>query len=155
MEVDAPLNPHLPTELTEGWTSIDAIDMHAGGEPLRIILNGFPALRAACDYEYLVKKADTPDLGLAVQCKKMKDGKDDHAAQFPLTKRHLFNDRDGDPVTTLVCSDTGGPIMSSAISRNDKAPLSPRQQTIYQIVRSRMQAGDSTTRELVRGDLKA
>ncbi|WP_226704555.1 hypothetical protein [Microbulbifer elongatus] len=47
MEVDAPLTPHLPTELTEGWTSIDAIDMHTGGEPLRIILNGFPALTAS------------------------------------------------------------------------------------------------------------
>ena len=136
-------------------TGATVLLVHHTGKGDQETARGASALRAACDYEYLVKKADTPDLGLAVQCKKMKDGKDDHAAQFSLTKRHLFNDRDGDPVTTLVCSDTGGPIMSSSISRNDKAPLSPRQQTIYQIVRSRMQAGGSTTRELVRGDLKA
>ena len=47
MENHARLNPDIPAELTEGWASIDAIDMHTGGEPLRIILNGFPALTAS------------------------------------------------------------------------------------------------------------
>ncbi|WKD48143.1 proline racemase family protein [Microbulbifer spongiae] len=34
----------IPADLTAQWTCIDAIDMHTGGEPLRIILDGFPPL---------------------------------------------------------------------------------------------------------------
>ncbi|NQY06612.1 MAG: proline racemase family protein [Flavobacteriaceae bacterium] len=36
----------------ESWYQIDTIDMHTGGEPLRVILNGFPELKGNSVLEY-------------------------------------------------------------------------------------------------------
>lgn len=42
------------TEFTvpDNWVSIKTIDMHTGGEPLRVILSGFPELRGSSVLEY-------------------------------------------------------------------------------------------------------
>ena len=36
----------------EGWVQIRTIDMHTGGEPLRVIVSGFPALKGTSVLEY-------------------------------------------------------------------------------------------------------
>ncbi|WP_160153732.1 proline racemase family protein [Microbulbifer sp. ALW1] len=38
------LNSEIPAKLIANWRSVDTIDMHTGGEPLRVILRGFPTL---------------------------------------------------------------------------------------------------------------
>ena len=136
-------------------TGATVLLVHHTGKDDSKIARGASALRAACDYEYLVERAQTPDPQVVAKCKKMKDGKDDHAAQFILKERHLFDDSDGDPVTSLVCSDSGKSAMASAVTDVDKPSLPPRQQSIWQAVRSRQQHGDSTARAVVRDDIKA
>ncbi|RMH20210.1 MAG: proline racemase [Acidobacteria bacterium] len=42
------LASRLPAErLPPGWLAIDAVDAHAAGEPLRVVVGGFPELRGA------------------------------------------------------------------------------------------------------------
>ena len=141
-------------ELT-AQTGATALLVHHTGKGDAKTARGASALRGACDYEYLIERGKTPDPQVVVKCTKMKDGKDDHAAQFTLKERHLFHDSDGDPVTSLVCSDSGNPVMASAVSGLDKPSLTPRQQSIWQAVRARQQRGDSTARAVVRDDIKA
>ncbi|WP_226704055.1 AAA family ATPase [Microbulbifer elongatus] len=136
-------------------TGATVLLVHHTGKGDSKTARGASALRAACDYEYLIERAQTPDLQVVAKCKKMKDGKDDHAAQFTLKERHLFNDSDGDPVISLVCSDSGKPVMASAVADADGPSLTQRQQSIWQAVRSRQQHGDSTARAVVRDDIKA
>ncbi|MEO0570826.1 MAG: proline racemase family protein [Bacteroidota bacterium] len=38
--------------IPKGWLQIETIDMHTGGEPLRVILNGFPELKGTSVLEY-------------------------------------------------------------------------------------------------------
>ncbi|WP_158078574.1 AAA family ATPase [Microbulbifer mangrovi] len=135
-------------------TGASVLVVHHTGKSEAKTARGASALRGACDYEYLVEKAKTPNTQLTVKCTKMKDGKDDHGGQFTLSERHLFNDSDGDPVTSLVCGDKGSTIMASSIDLAEK-PLTAGQQSIWQAVRSRLQHGDSTERKLVIDDLKA
>jgi len=47
-------NIYSKTQFTppEDWLRIQTIDMHTGGEPLRVILNGFPRLRGNTVLEY-------------------------------------------------------------------------------------------------------
>lgn len=39
-------------EIPSGWTQIKTIDMHTGGEPLRVIVDGFPDLQGTSVLEY-------------------------------------------------------------------------------------------------------
>lgn len=38
--------------IPEGWLQIETVDMHTGGEPLRVILDGFPELKGNSVLEY-------------------------------------------------------------------------------------------------------
>ena len=39
-------------QIPDSWLSIQTIDMHTGGEPLRVILDGFPAIEGSSVLEY-------------------------------------------------------------------------------------------------------
>ena len=114
---------------------------------------GSTSLRAAADFEYQIKRAETGHPAIVLKSTKAKDDREAPPQIFHLTERHLYTDSDGDPVTSLVCSDIGEAAPEEA-PRKEASDLSPREQTLWQAVRSRTATGESTAIAVIRDDLK-
>ncbi|MCA0892848.1 AAA family ATPase [Microbulbifer agarilyticus] len=139
-------------ELT-AQTGATALLVHHTGKGDAKTARGASALRGACDYEYLIERGKTQDPQLVVKCTKMKDGKDDHGGQFALTERHLFNDRDGDPVTSPVCADTSTAL--TICTEGAKTTLTPKELKLWKLVHDRTESDNPVVKALIKDDMAA
>lgn len=129
------------------------IVVHHSGVADKERARGSSALRAACDFEYRVDRVKDESPAFVLTSTKAKDDKEKPQQMFRLSPVSLFTDSDGDEVQTLVASNVGEE--PPAEEEQQDAPLTDKEQMVYQIIRARQQAGHPTTREMVRDDLKA
>ncbi len=125
---------------------------HSGHDKDRA--RGSSSLRAACDFEYRIKRTENETLAYVLTCTKSKDEKEPPEEMFTLASHELFTDSDGDKVCSLSALNYG---QEPPAENNEQqgTKLSKNEQTLYQVVRSRMANRDSTKKALVRDDLKA
>ncbi|WP_102452161.1 AAA family ATPase [Vibrio breoganii] len=114
---------------------------------------GSSALKAACDFEYRVDRSEGEGLAMVLSHTKSKDDKEQLKQLFNLVPIKLFVDSDQEYVTSLVAENQGQDAPQEAEA--SAIPLSKHEQTLYQIVRSRLAVGESATVEIVRDDMKA
>ncbi|WP_062260826.1 AAA family ATPase [Endozoicomonas arenosclerae] len=134
-------------------TGATIVVVHHTGKNKEKDARGSSALRAACDFEYCIER---PSKGMyyTLSCTKVKDSEPPKTQAFDMSIKHLFNDQDGDAVTTLVPTVEGRepPVEEP----EEKAiRLTGNHEAVLQAVRSRMASGESTVRSVIRDDLKA
>ncbi|MFA0474852.1 AAA family ATPase [Vibrio breoganii] len=133
---------------------VTVLIVHHSGVQDKERARGSSALRAACDFEFRVERAKRETPALILASTKAKDDKEKPKQMFPLSNVTLFTDSDGDEVKSLVASNVGEEPPAEEDEVKD-VKLSSNEQLVYQVVRARQQAGDPTTREIIRDDLKA
>ncbi|PMO60354.1 hypothetical protein BCT06_12725 [Vibrio breoganii] len=132
---------------------VTVLIVHHSGVADKERARGSSALRAACDFEFRVERAKQESPALILASTKAKDDKENPKQMFQLVNVPLFVDSDGDEVKSLVASNVGEEPPVEEEKEDNK--LSSNEQLVYQVVRARQQAGDPTTREIIRDDLKA
>ena len=132
-------------------TGASIVVVHHTGKNKEKDARGSSALRAACDFEYLIDRPDK-DLFYILKCTKVKDSEPPKAEAFDMNTRLLFVDQDDDEVTTLVPSTEGREPPEPEEDKDIK--LSANQEALLQAVRSRTATGENCTVAVVRDDLK-
>ena len=133
-------------------TGVTVVVVHHTGKNREKDARGSSALRAACDFEYLVDRPDK-QMFYTLKCTKLKDSEPPKAQAFDMTSHFLRHDTDGDEVTTLVPSLNGRELPDS--HSENKVVLSKNQEALWQAARSRMATGEPTTVAVIRDDLKS
>ncbi len=133
-------------------TGVTVVVIHHTGKNKEREARGSSALRAACDFEYLVDRPDK-QMFYTLKCTKVKDSEPPNTQAFDTRTHFLMHDKDGDEITTLVPSLEGRGVPEC--ESEQAVTLSPNQEALWQAVRSRMASGEPTTVAVVRDDLKA
>ncbi|PMM44929.1 helicase RepA family protein [Vibrio breoganii] len=126
--------------------------VHHSGVADKERARGSSALRAACDFEYRIERLDAAKPAMILANTKSKDEKEQSSQMFTLDSIFLFMDSDGENVTSLAAVDIGE---EPPAVEEQKSPLSPNEQSLYQIVRSRMADGKQVPVQIVRDEMKA
>ncbi|SDI97380.1 Bifunctional DNA primase/polymerase, N-terminal [Ferrimonas sediminum] len=132
-------------------TGAAVLVIHHSGKDADKGARGSSALRAAADFEFSVSRLEGSQLAATLTCTKMKDDCGATQLAYPLRPVTLFEDNDGDPVTSLVVLDEGFIVEESD---SEPQPLTQNQMAVWQAVRSRQAKGDGTDRKLIIDDLK-
>ena len=133
---------------------VTVLVVHHSGVSDKERARGSSALRAACDFEFRVERAKQEKPALILTSTKAKDDKEKPKQMFELDTVQLFTDSDGDDVVSLVASCVGTEPPQEEEPQSD-IKLSSNEQIVYQVVRARQQAGDATSKAVIRDDLKA
>lgn len=135
-------------------TGATVLVVHHSGKNVENGGRGSSSLPAALDVEFRVKREDN-EQALVLTCSKMKDAEPPETKAYDLINVHIRTDSDGDEITSLCVIPEGRQPVDDQIVPT-KTPRWNRYHTaLWQVARSRTQAGDLITKALVRDDLKA
>lgn len=116
-------------------------------------IRGSSALFGACDLVHKITRNED-GISFVLESAKLKDGEPVERQTFDMKSHLLFVDNDGDDVTTLTPS-----LVVKEPPEEDTAPavknLSANRMAVWQAIRSRYQAGESTHRRVIPDDVKA
>lgn len=136
--------------------NLTVLVVHHSGKNEANAARGSSALKAACDFEYKVKRLDdnqgSPP-ALVLSCEKMKDDEPITERAYPLKRQYVFTPETGKPVYSLVV--VPEPVELSKDGEQTSDIKSKSQLAIWQSIRSRQAKGEVATREVIRDDLKA
>jgi len=135
-------------------TGATVMVVHHSGKNVDSGGRGSSSLPAALDVEYRVSRDGEDQQALVLTCSKMKDAEQPDPKAYDLTSVHIRTDSDGDDVNSLCLIPAG-----RQPTDNEETPkaghMTANHEAVWQAVRSRTQAGDSTNRALIIDDLKA
>ncbi|PMM87104.1 hypothetical protein BCT45_05160 [Vibrio breoganii] len=134
--------------------NVTVMVVHHSGVADKGRARGSSALRAACDFEFRIERAEQDSPALILSHTKSKDEQEQKRQQFELESCFLFIDSDGETVKSLVASSVGAEPVNNQDERPE-ALLSDHEQALYQIVRTRNLNQEASTINVVRDDLKA
>lgn len=135
--------------------SMTVLVVHHSGVTDKERARGSSSLRAACDFEFRVERANCEAPALILTSTKAKDDKEKPRQMFTLSSAFLFVDSDGDKRDTLVASNRGEAPPENEEETSKANGLTANEQAIYQIVRGRSQYGQNANRQVIKDDLKA
>jgi len=133
-------------------TGATVLVVHHSGKNTDKGARGSSVMRAACDFEYSVTRAEVSKLGLILECTKAKDESESKTQMFELDEKHLFVDGDGDNISSLVCSIDG---QEPPKENSSGIKLGKAEQQVWGAIRSRMASQETTGYKVIKGDLEA
>jgi hypothetical protein len=134
-------------------TGATVLVVHHSGKDTGKGARGSSVMRAACDFEYSITRANNDNPALILQCSKAKDESEAKTEMFELTERFLFTDADGDEINSLACAIDGQEPPKEEESKEIK--LGKNEHQVWQAIRSRMASQETTGYKVIQGDLKA
>jgi len=133
-------------------TGATVLVVHHSGKNTDKGARGSSVMRAACDFEYNISRANISKPALILECTKAKDESESTTQMFELDEKHLFVDGDGDNISSLVCSIEGQePPEEDSVD----IKLGKNEHQVWQAIRSRMASQETTGYKVIQGDLKA
>ena len=136
-------------------TGATVLVVHHSGKNADSGGRGSSSLPAALDVEYRVSRDGEGEQALVLTCSKMKDAEQPDTKAYDLTSVHIRTDSDGDDVNSLCLIPVGRTPNGDDEALSKASHISGNHEALWQAVRSRTQAGDSTARAIIIGDLKA
>lgn len=115
---------------------------------------GSSAFRAALDAEFSVRREGEGG-AIVLTCTKMKDAEEPKQAAFDLVELDLFQDRDGETVSSLVVRDVPREPQGVDPELEGIKHLSENHATLWQSIRSRKAKGEPCNRAVLRDDMEA
>ncbi|WP_371337479.1 helicase RepA family protein [Klebsiella quasipneumoniae] len=115
---------------------------------------GSSAFRAALDAEFSVRREGEGG-AIVLTCTKMKDAEEPKQAAFDLVELDLFQDRDGETVSSLVVRDVPREPQGVDPELESVKHLSENHATLWQSIRSRKAKGEPCNRAVLRDDMEA
>lgn len=134
-------------------TGATVLVVHHSGKDTGKGARGSSVMRAACDFEYSINRADIAEPALILKCSKAKDETEAKTQMFELTEKFLFTDGDGDQIMSLACAIEGKEPPEDKESK--EVNLGKNEQQVWQVIRSRTASQETTGYKVVRGDLEA
>jgi putative DNA primase/helicase len=135
---------------------VTVLVVHHSGKNEANAARGSSALRAACDFEYKVTKSEQAIEGqaaLILKCEKMKDDEPLSEQAYCLKPQRVFTQSTGKDVYSLVVVPNKFELPKAL--ETDSQIKSKSQMAIWQSIRTRQASKESSTKEVIRDDLKA
>lgn len=102
-------------DILKARTGAAVLIIHHSGKDQDKGARGSSAFRAALDVEFHVRREHDRH-ALVLSCTKMKDAQEPPRQAYDLRPVALYDDEDGEPVSSLVVVDTPGPIQESGMA---------------------------------------
>ncbi|NTZ40404.1 AAA family ATPase [Enterobacter sp. JMULE2] len=115
---------------------------------------GSSAFRAALDAEFSVRREGEGG-AIVLTCTKMKDAEEPKQAAFDLAELDLFQDRDGETVSSLVVRDVPREPQGVDPELEGATHLTGNHAALWQFIRSRKAKGEPCNRAVLRDDMIA
>ncbi len=132
--------------------------VHHSGKDDTKSARGSSALRAACDFEYKVKRPNMENLELILSCEKMKDDEPIQRLGYALESHNVSINKYGHHINSLVVLPAGYGVESelrAELKSTGVSNLTNNHEAVLQAVRSRTSKSEATNIAVIRDDLKA
>lgn len=135
-------------------TGATVLVVHHSGKDEAKGARGSSSFRAALDAEFNVKR-EGEGKALILSCTKMKDADEPEKKAYDLRPVDLYTDEDGENIGSLVVRDVPREARDIDPELATVTNIKDNHITLWGIIRSRKERGDSCTRALVRDDMKS
>lgn len=142
-------------DMLKASMDLTVLVVHHTGKDEKGSARGSSALRAACDFEFKVRRGENSNSSpsLILSCEKMKDDQPLPEQAYSLKPTYVFTNDAGKSIYSLVVESNSSEVTMHEPQK--QVVLTPTQTSLWEIVRSRTARGDGTAREVVRDDFKA
>jgi putative DNA primase/helicase len=142
-------------DMIKQLTGATVLIVHHSGKSVEKGGRGSSSLPAALDVEYQINRSGEDLQELILTCTKMKDAEQPETKAYELDTVYIRTDSDGDDINSLCVI----PIGKKPCSKGTHPANTPRWSThhtaIWQSVKTRTETNGSTTKSLVRGDIRS
>lgn len=115
---------------------VTVLVVHHSGIADKHRARGSTALKAACDFEYMIERVEGESPAYTLTCTKSKDDKENPKQIFSLAELPLFVDSEGEEVNSLVSNNMGVVLSTEETTNSNKSSNS---QKVYNIAKRLLQ----------------